>query len=269
MIIQESIPHDEMSMFIESYWESANSGTVLLAPEGTFHIIYSPSPFVISYQKTYCLHSGFYLFPINVKPIHINHTNKLTGIRLKAFTFYKIFNNAKLFSEKKNIYWRFNENSTIIKYCTPNLNRESTLYNPFQYFEELLHEILLEKFSLNSTLRDGVNYILSRKGQIKINEMAREFGVSRQYLYKYFVKHLDISPKQLSAIWNINNFVFLSNKQKSLTESAHSAGYFDQSHCIREFKKYFNYSPKYLYSKDMLFTTNCINKRFTNQYNPK
>lgn len=269
MILKESIPHDEMSMLIESYWESTNSGKVLLASEGTFHIIYSPSPFVISYHKTYFLHSGFYLFPINVIPIHINHINKLTGIRLKAFTYCNISNNAKIFSIKNTAYWMFNENSTIIKYCTMILNRESTLDKPFQHLEVLLHKMLLEKPSLNSSLRDEVNYILDRKGQIKVSKMAKDFGVSRQYLYKYFVKHLDISPKQLSAIWNINDFVYLSNKQKTLTESAHSAGYFDQSHCIREFKKHFNHSPKYLHSKDMLFTKDCIRKRFTNQYNPK
>ena len=266
---RELLPRFELSKFIESFWESSDEGQVLLAPEGTFHIIYSPKPFSIFYDKTSILKAGVYLFPINMKLISIDHKCKLVGIRIKAFSFNNITNDTKFFSEKNSNFWRLNQNLPIVKYCETKLKQNTELFYSLPFLEELFYELLSGTFNLKSSLRDKVNYILDRKGQIKIAEMAKNFNVSRQYLHKYFIKHLNISPKQLSNIWKINNFIYISNRQKSLTVSALDSGYYDQAHCIREFKIFFKYSPKFIKNNNMLFTSKCINNRFNNWYDPK
>ena len=50
--------------------------------------------------------------------------------------------------------------------------------------------MLNKRFQVNLSLRDKVNYILDLKGQIKIGDMAKEFGVSRQALHKSFKQNL-------------------------------------------------------------------------------
>lgn len=269
MTQRELLPQGESSRFLESYWESSVCGQVLLAPEGTFYIVYSQMPFILSCHKTYLLQAGFYLFPINTKLISINHSGRLVGIRIKAFTIDNINNGKKIFSEKNDVFWRFNQNLPIINHCETKWEQNIELSQYIHNLNELFYEILSGNFSLNSSLRDKVNYILNLKGHIRINEMANNFNISRQFLHKYFIKHLGISPKQLSNIWKINNYIYLARKQNSLTISALDSGYFDHAHCINEFKKYFNHPPKFLHNKKMDFTLNCIDKRFNNQYDPK
>jgi AraC-like DNA-binding protein len=266
---REYLPKGEISRFIESYWESSFGDQVLLAPEGTFNVIYSQKPFVLSCPKTYLLQAGFYLIPINTNLISIYHIDRIVGIRIKAFTIDNITNDKNLFCEKNLHYWRFNKNLSIIKHCEIKWKHNIELFDYISHLEQLSYEILSGHFTLNNTLRGKVNYILDRKGQIKINEMAKDFNISRQSLHKYFIKHLDISPKQLSNIWKINNFIYLANNHKSLTAASFKANYFDQAHCINEFKKYFNCSPKFLLNKKMNFTISCIHNRFNNQYNPR
>ena len=265
---RELLPKGEVSRFIESYWESSVGGQLLLAPEGTFHVVYSQKPFVLSSHKIHLLQAGFYLFPINTKLISINHSGRLIGIRIKAFTIDNISSDNNIFSENNIDYWRLNQNLPIIKHCQNKWKQSIELSDCIPYLGELTFELLSGKLALNNLLRDKVNYILERKGLIKVNEMAKYFCVTRQSLHKYFIKHIDISPKQLSNIWKINNFIYFTKNQKSLTASALDSGYFDQAHCINEFKKYFNSSPGLLLNGKMNFTLNCIIKRFNNHYNP-
>ena len=72
--------------------------------------------------------------------------------------------------------------------------------------DDFSFELLNKSFELNSSLRDKVNYILDRRGNIKIAELCEEFAISRQALHKHFKTYLGISPKELATTWRLNHF---------------------------------------------------------------
>ena len=284
---KEYIPNGNISKLIESFWiSSANNEKVILAPEGVFRIIYSSGSLSLACngeKKIYHLQSGFYLIPINTQLITIKHSKVLIGIKMKIFTLSYLlnnnsnlnYNNLELFTnntENNNFYKQFNEEIQEVNQLVNKLKDCNKLNEFIPFLENFMHGIFSKEFfRLDETLRNKVNYILQRRGNIRIDDMAKEFNESRQNLHRYFMKHLRISPKQLGNIWKINNFIYLNNNNndRSLTNSALGANYFDQAHCINEFKKQFYFSPKYLRRKNMTFTTNCINNRFNGQYDPK
>ena len=127
--------------------------------------------------------------------------------------------------------------------------------------------------NVNLDLRDKVNYILDSKGQIRVEQMAKEFGVSRQALHKNFKQNLLITPKELAAIWQLNHFFTLADQSNdSLTGLAIDAGYYDQAHFINSFKLKFGMSPKqFIKANEQVFNfaKDSMSKRFNNYYDPE
>ncbi|MFT5819834.1 MAG: AraC-like DNA-binding protein [Crocinitomix sp.] len=267
-LYNEIIPNGDLSKYIESYWESPKVGSLVLAPEGTFHILYSPQPFTLCAGQQYSLGPGLYILPINYGLNKIIHQSPILMIRAKAFTLSRFQYEAHLFALKNTDYWQFDQNIPLFRYLTSIYLKSCTAQSQSQ-LEELIYDLVTDRIGLNRVLREKVNYILERKGMIRINDMTKHFGISRQYLHKYFNKHLNISPKQLSNIWRINHFLDLANNENSLTSSAIDSGYFDQAHCIKEFKQFFTQTPKKFLSHDFDFTLNCINNRFNHCYDPQ
>lgn len=77
-----------------------------------------------------------------------------------------------------------------------------------------------------------------------ISNVADRYGITSRYLQKLFVQHTGLSPKLYSKINRFQNSLLLVGQQQmSLTSIAYEAGYFDQSHFIREFKLFAGTSP--------------------------
>lgn len=265
----EIIPQGEISRFVESYWESSQEGEFSFLPEGTFHLIFSSNPFTLISHQEYSLGAGFYLIPINARFVSIRHKHKLVVVRAKAFTFDCIRNNAHLFAEKNLTYWKLKSGLPVIDDFFNFYSDEMHIYDYLFRLEQVVYELLTDKFTLNNELRDRVNYILGRKGVLKVEKMAKDFGITRQSLHRYFVKHIGMGPKDLGKIWRINHFMDLVNAQNSYTVSAIDAGFYDQAHLIHEFQNTFNQSPGDFFKMDIDQTLQSINRRFNHIYDPK
>src|SRR5690606_20593197 len=73
------------------------------------------------------------------------------------------------------------------------------------HHENLAFDLLNHSFSINENLRYKVNYILNRKGDIRIETLCAELGISRQALHKSFKDGLGIGPKDLAKTWRLNH----------------------------------------------------------------
>ena len=127
---------------------------------------------------------------------------------------------------------------------------------------------------IDQQFRDQINFILDRKGVLKVQELFAEFQVSKVTLHKHFLRKMGLSPKQVSRIWRLNYFLQLqrNTQNRKLTELALEAGYYDQAHFIREFHRFFPYSPnRILQSNSQLLqiSQGIIDRRFSNLYDPR
>ncbi|TGK40349.1 helix-turn-helix domain-containing protein [Leptospira andrefontaineae] len=110
----------------------------------------------------------------------------------------------------------------------------------------------LEKFRNLFTLKEekekflpeAVLKIKSSFGEIGIKGLAEDLGVSQSSLERGFKSRIGLSPKEYAGLIRFRNIFRFYNSSSSLTELALEAGYYDQAHFIREFKKKTGVSPK-------------------------
>lgn len=96
-----------------------------------------------------------------------------------------------------------------------------------------------EKFLPEAVLR-----IKSSFGEIGIKGLAEDLGISQSSLERGFRSRVGLSPKEYAGLVRFRNIFRFYNSSSSLTELALEAGYYDQAHFIREFKKKTGFSPK-------------------------
>lgn len=90
------------------------------------------------------------------------------------------------------------------------------------------------------TVDGAVARILMRKGSLGAAELAEECFVSSRQLERLFQEYMGIPPKKLcglvryQCLWN----EILRNPDFNMLDAVYKLGYTDQSHLMREFKRY-------------------------------
>lgn len=92
-------------------------------------------------------------------------------------------------------------------------------------------------------------FIMNKKGLIKVNDIASQFNKSRQYINKVFRQETMCSLKTFITSVRILSLVKQKSKSEelSLTQLAYDYGYFDQAHFINDFKKVCGVTPSYYF----------------------
>lgn len=92
----------------------------------------------------------------------------------------------------------------------------------------------------------SLNFITTHKGVVTIPQLIKHTGYTERHIERAFRESIGISPKKFGNIVKLLSFLkLLKNKssQNYLTTMCYDSGYFDQSHLIREFKKYTGITP--------------------------
>ena len=108
--------------------------------------------------------------------------------------------------------------------------------------------VLLQKFLLKQFMQQAedsifeycVARITSSKGEITIKELEKKTGYSSRWLNMKFADKLGISPKNLSTIIRFNQYynAVANNNEMDFMQNAFYDHYYDQSHFLKEFKRF-------------------------------
>ena len=106
---------------------------------------------------------------------------------------------------------------------------------PFEYKDKELH----------TYIQDAIDFINSNyMNSITVHEIAEHVNLSRSYLYKMFIKNLNISPqKYLINLRMYKATLLLKNTKLPIGEVANKVGYADSLLFSKTFSKYFSVSP--------------------------
>ena len=98
--------------------------------------------------------------------------------------------------------------------------------------------------------------ILRGRGAIQIGDLSRQMGISNRYLQRIFVERGGISPKLFAGIIRFQHALgFLSSgTPPGFAAIAQEAGYFDQSHFVREFRRLAGVAPREFANEQHPFT---------------
>ncbi|MGB5818458.1 MAG: helix-turn-helix domain-containing protein [Saonia sp.] len=90
----------------------------------------------------------------------------------------------------------------------------------------------------------AVHMILDHKGTVSIQEIAYEVGLTRRGLEHYFKTYIGVSPKFYSRIIRFSKiFELVQEASVDWAEITFRAGYYDQSHFIKNFKEFTGEEP--------------------------
>lgn len=115
--------------------------------------------------------------------------------------------------------------------------------------EELLLSQLLH-IDKDRLVAEAINLIVSSNGTLRINELAQRLYISQSPLEKRFRKAVGATPKKFSSIIRINSIINGIDNTNNFTELGYTAGYFDQSHFIKDFKTFTGETPERFFAAD-------------------
>ena len=82
-------------------------------------------------------------------------------------------------------------------------------------------------------------------GLMSIPEMSKERGLSKRQFDRVFQAGIGTSPKHYARVVRLRRGLrLIQDSNFSLTEIAHESGFFDQSHFIKDFKRFTGFTPR-------------------------
>jgi AraC-like DNA-binding protein len=106
----------------------------------------------------------------------------------------------------------------------------------------------LRERSVDRLVRAACSSLARTGGSLPVNALARDFGLSERTLERRFLRSIGTTPKKYARVLRLQQAVQLRERYSSWAEIAHAAGYYDQSHLIRDCREMYGDSPEALFS---------------------
>lgn len=124
----------------------------------------------------------------------------------------------------------------------------NTIQEFIHHLNDLFLSILEEKEQHH--LLYLLSHIQNNSGTTSLSQIETISGYSRRHLQRLFQEQLGTPLRTLTRIQRINQAIELMQKQiHSLTQIAHTCGYYDQAHFNHDFKQVVQLSPSQYLSK--------------------
>jgi len=108
--------------------------------------------------------------------------------------------------------------------------------------ERFLRERTKER-TTDFVVSEVVDRIRRSRGSLRIDKLAREVALSQSALERRFRRAVGTSPKKFAALVRLRNVVRMRRAGASFTEITYAAGYADQPHLIKDFRRFTGKAP--------------------------
>jgi AraC-like DNA-binding protein len=115
----------------------------------------------------------------------------------------------------------------------------------------LVEQFLLARLSVSDTdplITAAVAWLEQGTTGQRMDDLTRYIGLSQSALERRFRRIVGVSPKKYASLMRLRRAVRLQATGVDLTTVAHSAGYFDQSHFIKDFRRATGSAPSFFFS---------------------
>jgi AraC-like DNA-binding protein len=110
----------------------------------------------------------------------------------------------------------------------------------------IIEQFLLSRlydYKPDKLISAAIAIIQSKKGVIKIKELANALYISQDAFEKRFRKTIGSSPKQFCYVVRIKSIIDQKQDNQNLIDLAFDAGYFDQPHFNKDFRLFTGQTP--------------------------
>jgi AraC-like DNA-binding protein len=110
---------------------------------------------------------------------------------------------------------------------------------------DYLYNKSIRAIGANDKFHQCIRHVINQSGNVEVDLLAQQAGISNRQLERKFSAAVGLSPKIFSRLMRFHTSLRLlqSDTIKSLTDVGYAAGYFDQSHFIREFREFAGLPP--------------------------
>lgn len=113
----------------------------------------------------------------------------------------------------------------------------------------------VERFLLSAFNRDYEDILIQTackalnqsRGNVPISRLAKTLGLTERTLERRFQAHIGATPKKYARVVRLRSAVFQRQSLPSWADAAYAAGYYDQSHLIRDFQELYGMLPDAVY----------------------
>jgi AraC-like DNA-binding protein len=231
LIVQHYPPSKKLSKYIDTYWQIVNEShqpiREVIVPDGCMDII--------------CKNSKLFIVGSMHKPktVQIEANDFYFGIRFKASILPQIF-----WKEANTLIDQVVPLSEIDEILEQNLKGLVLHIDYLGVINEFFESYLL-KCQFNEMVLKAIKVIDDNQGIISLSELEESIGIGIRQMERLFKKHVGYSPKQYAKVvrfFHIYHQIIKSDSNLSI--EAVDAGYYDQAHFNKEFKKYTGSIPK-------------------------
>ncbi|MGC4064464.1 MAG: helix-turn-helix domain-containing protein [Polyangiaceae bacterium] len=114
---------------------------------------------------------------------------------------------------------------------------------------DIVRDFLLDRFVKSAEtpelVRISLQLLASSQYRMDVAELERKMGYSRRYLHALFAEHVGLSPKRLMGVLQFEQLYRKFSQNKSVEQLKRDALqlFYDQSHFIRNFRRFTGYAP--------------------------
>ncbi|TAK61521.1 helix-turn-helix transcriptional regulator [Methylobacter sp.] len=126
------------------------------------------------------------------------------------------------------------------------LSQKRTAQERVQCVENFLLAIL-NRDNEDLLIQKACRELSSSNGNYPIGMLARNLGLTERTLERRFLAHVGATPKKYARVVRLRNAIFQRKTLSTWADVAHTVGYYDQSHMIRDFQELYGISPESLY----------------------
>jgi AraC-like DNA-binding protein len=153
----------------------------------------------------------------------------------------------------------FGKNGLLLQEKLSEQNNNQTRIGLLNHF---FSNLFSKKSQSNQLLiNSSLDFIVSSKGHFSVSQLVKHTGYTERHLERKFKESIGLNPKKFGNIIKLHHFLKLlkhKSEDLNLTTICYDAGFSDQSHLIKEFRKHTGITPTdYLYNTGKL-TNNLI-----------
>lgn len=254
MEFKRSHPSEELKDIVECYW-SIMEGEVApseqkIIPDGFPEIIFHfGDPYKIKIGRRWKLQSESLLAGQITGHFYLQNTGQsdILGIKFKPAALTHLFNISmhELTNHVVDLNSKISKES--IDVATLSLFNEGAVR--IEIIENALKKLPTRNLK-DTPIEKAVECILSHKGMTSVTELCDITGISERQLERIFKKYIGVPPKFYARIIRFSHIFELVKDQKLTgSELVVAAGFYDQSHFIKNFQAFTGEDPS-LYSFD-------------------
>jgi AraC-like DNA-binding protein len=137
--------------------------------------------------------------------------------------------------------------SIDVKEYVNELQKTADIIEQSAIIARLISQLILNKvYFPHATIMDAIELIIKNNGKVSVKELTETLNITERTLQRNFVEHVGIPPKKFAKIiqfYSSFNQV-TADSWSRLTDIVYENGFADQSHFIRDFKKFTGQKPK-------------------------